>query len=149
MKSIIKIVFLISLFSLFVIPTKDSAEELKINEMSTKEQVWYFSDLYNVDYKLIDKIIECESKYNNDVCSDGGRSCGVAQFQKPTFNELSKKMGEDLDYYSEYDQVKLLAWSVSNGYGKRWTAYRAIQNDGVYSFYSKQLKQHFTAYCKL
>ncbi len=117
--------------------------------MSAKEQVWYFSDLYSVDYKLIDKVIECESEYKNNVCGDSGKSCGIGQFQKTTFNDLSKKMGEQLDYYSEHDQIKLLTWSIANGYGKNWTAYRTIKNGGVYSFYSKQLKQHFTTYCKL
>ena len=61
---------------------------------------------------------------------------------------LSKKLGEELDFNSSHDQIKLLSWSIANGYGRNWTAWRAIQNGGTYSFYSNQLKKHFKVTCK-
>lgn len=88
------------------------------------------------------------SNYNPNAIGDGGRSRGIAQFQKESFNRLSRLMGEELDYNSPHDQIKLLSWSVANGHGREWTAFRAIKNGGTYSFYSRQLQQHFSVVCK-
>lgn len=122
-------------------------EELEVPK-GIEEQIEYYSTLYNVDSSLIKKVIECESDGDVSAVGDGGLSKGIGQFQKSTFLDLSNKMGEVLDYNSSHDQIKLMTWSIVNGYGRRWTAYRAIQNGGTYSFYSSQLKRHFTVSCR-
>ena len=116
--------------------------------MSLPTQINYFADLYGVDSRVVSKVIDCESNGIHESVGDGGRSKGIGQFQEATFLRMEKKLGEDLNYNSSYDQVKLLTYAISQGWGREWTTYRAIQNGGKYSFYSKQLKKHFTVYCK-
>ena len=116
--------------------------------LAQEEQIIYYSKIYNVDSKLVSKVIDCESGGENHVVSDGGRSKGVAQFQLPTFLWMEKEFGKDLNYNSSHDQILLLVWGLSKGYGNNWTAYRTIMNGDKYSFYSKQLQRHFTTYCK-
>lgn len=146
------IVSLVLLFSLLGLPTKDSAEELSINplDLTTSGQVAYFSHLYGGNEKVINKVIECESGGNHQTVSDGGRSNGILQFQKETFKRMSKAFGEKLNYNSKFDQVKLGSWALSHPeLAQEWTTYVAIQKGGKYAFYSKQLKRHFTIYCKV
>lgn len=144
-----KIVGLAIISSLLVYPTKLIAEPLKITpELPLEKQVELFTLVYGGNAELNKKVIKCESQWDTKAKGDGNRSTGIAQFQKPTFDMLSKKFGEELDYNSSYDQIKLFVWSIENGYGNHWTAYRAVQNGGTYSFYSKQLKKHFTVHCR-
>jgi hypothetical protein len=147
----IAIVFLLTCSLLGFYPQSIVSEELKIVDMPLPSQVEVFSKLYGVDSTVVNKVIQCESNGNHKAVGDGGLSRGIAQFQKPTFNNLaklySKEYNESLNYDSEFDQVKLLTWSIANGHGRNWTAYRALMNGGKYSFYSNQLKQHFTVYC--
>ena len=147
LKNIIVLLLAFSLLGHF--PQRIALAELEITQQSYTEQINYFAKLYSVDSSLINKIVECESGGSHNAVGDGGRSKGLAQFQKATFDNLEDKFGDDLDYKSSFDQVKLLTWSVANGYGNNWTAYRAIKNGGRYTFYSSQLKKHFTIYCKL
>ena len=139
------------IFSLLGFPTKDEAEELEIvspTTMTIQGQIDYYSLLYGVDRNLSSKVIQCESEGNINAVGDNGLSRGIAQFQEPSFNRLSKLMGEELNYNSPHDQIKLMIWSIANGHGREWTAYRAIMNGGTYSFYSKQLQKHFMVYCR-
>lgn len=126
-----------------------SQAELNIIELSPQEQVQHFAKIYGADIDLVNVVIECESQWNVKARGDGGRSFGIFQFQKPSFERMAKAFGEELDYYSYYDQIKLGVWALENGYGNEWTAYVAIKNGGKYSFYSKQLQKHFTVYCRL
>lgn len=77
----------------------------------------------------VEKIIECESGGRHDgVWGDGGRSYGIAQFQRRTFSYLAEKSGiEGLDWKDRDDQILLLRWSIDNGYGDLWTCYRKIK----------------------
>lgn len=129
-----------------------STKELQIPELPISMQIDYFANVYGVDSSLIKKVVQCESQGSQNAVGDSGRSKGIAQFQKPTWDALVDKYqeqyNEELDYASSHDQLKLLTFSVATGYGNRWTAYRAIKNGGKYSFYSSQLKKHFTVYCK-
>lgn len=141
--------------SLLGFPTKDMASELEIKtplvitENYIQEQIDYFSQLNGVDSKLISKVVECESQYNHNASGDGNRAYGIFQYHKASFERHAKLYGEELDYYSVYDQVKLGTWSIANGMGNEWTAYRAITNGGTYSFYSKLLQKHFVVRCSL
>lgn len=142
------IVSFVLLFSLFGLPTKDSAEELQIKEMSAKEQVWFYSTIYGANPVIVDKVIQCESGYNNSAIGDGKNAQGIGQFWEETFNRMSKKLGEKLDYNSSHDQIKLLSFAMANPtLAKEWTSYRAIINGGSYTFYSKYFKKTITVYC--
>lgn len=125
-------------------------DNVPVTSRSVEGQIAYFSELYGGDAKIISKVMECESGGDHSVKGDGGRSTGIFQFQKETFNRISKAFGEKLDYNSKFDQIKLGTWALSNpDYAKEWTTYVAIQKGGKYSFYSRQMKRHYTVYCKV
>lgn len=128
-------------------------EEPKITEQTYTIQADYFAKLYGVDSQIVDRVLDCESDYVHTAKGDGGRSKGIAQIQKPTWDWMEaqyyKEWGEHLDYLSSHDQIKLLAYQISKGNGNNWTSYRAIKNGGKYSFWSNQMKKHYTVYCKL
>lgn len=145
-KTIIVLVLIASLLGLF--PQRLVSQELQIHELPLTMQVNHFAELYGVDGSVVNQVIKCESGGNQKAVGDGGLSKGIAQFQKSTFLRMEKKFGEDLNYESSFDQAKLLTYAISQGWGQEWTAYRAIQNGGKYSFYSNQLKKHFTVYCR-
>ncbi|HAS92268.1 MAG TPA: hypothetical protein DCS12_08565 [Clostridiales bacterium] len=147
LKIIIAFVVLVPLLALAK-PLETQMLEIIPSELSVAGQIEYYSNLYGADSKIVSKVIQCESRGNITAIGDSGKSFGIAQFQKPTFINLSNKLGEELDYYSSHDQIKLLSWSMANGYGRLWTAYRAIMNNGSYSFYSSQLNKHFTVSCR-
>jgi hypothetical protein len=121
-------------------------------DLTVYEQVEYFTNIYGGDTSINNKIMYCESRGNHGAVSDGGRSNGIMQFQKPTFDWMEKEFygeyQEHLNYKSSLDQIKLFTWAMSKGYGRNWTAYRAIMNGGKYSFYSNQLKKYFTVTCR-
>ena len=147
------IVSLVLLFSLLGFPTKDSAEELVIVSpvnLTLNEQISYFSNLYQSDVSLVRAVIECESGFDHDNIGDGGLSNGIFQFQKSTFIRMSKLYGEDLNYQSQYDQLKLGVWAMSKPeLAREWSTYVAIQKGGTYKFYSRQLKRNFTVRCSV
>jgi len=136
-----------------VIPQSISLADLKIDEALYTTQINFFSNLYGVDNRIVDKVIDCESDYNPSAKGDGGHSNGIAQIQKPTWNWMElqyfKEWGEHLDYQSSHDQIKLLAYQISKGNGINWTTYRALMNGGTYSFWSKQNNKYYTIVCKL
>lgn len=137
--------------SLLVFPQRIVSEELKISQLSLTRQIDYFTTLYGVDNSLVTKVIKCESKGISTAKGDskGGKylAYGLFQYHKESFKRHAKIFGEELDYYSSYDQLKLGIWAISKGYGNEWTSYRAIKNGGVYSFYSKLLQKDFTVIC--
>ncbi len=127
-------------------------KEVQINpqDLSVTEQVIYFSNLYGGDSEITLKVMECESGGNHQVIGDGGRSKGIFQFQLSTFNRMEKILGEDLNYDSQFDQVKLASFALSQPkLANEWTAYRSIKNGGKYSFWSNQMQRHYTVYCSL
>jgi len=117
-------------------------------EEEIKDLVKLFAKQYGVDELIALTLVDCESDFLQKAIGDGGRSKGVMQYQKASFERHSKLLGEQLNYDSAYDQIKLGMWAISQGYGNEWTAYVAIKKGGKYSFYSKQLDKHFTVYCK-
>jgi hypothetical protein len=72
------------------------------------------------------KILTCESGYRHDgVWGDNGKSYGIAQFQKRTFNNFKKLAGRpELSWYSQKDQLWLLDWALRHNFGKYWTCYK-------------------------
>lgn len=151
LKTFIKILIVIGItYLVFKLPVAIAfAPEVPIEQQSVERQIVYYANLYGFDSEIGLKVAECESNFSNKAIGDSGKSKGIFQFQKETFNRHSKQMGETLDYTSAHDQIKLAMWSMSNGNAREWTTYRAIMNGGTYTFYSKQLKKTFTVYCKL
>jgi hypothetical protein len=86
--------------------------------------------------EIVQKIIDCESSGRHEgIWGDGGRSYGIAQFQKMTFYSLAAKALKSPnppffrgrqrgDWKNREDQIKLLAWAVKNGYGNLWSCYK-------------------------
>lgn len=147
-----KIIALCLILPLVAFAKPKLTEELEINplDLSPEQQVTYFSNLYGGDSRVALSVMKCESSGSHSAKGDGGRSNGIFQFQKSTFERMEKDFGEDLNYTSRYDQIKLASWAIANPkYQNEWTAYRAIENGGKYSFYSSQMKKHYTVYCSL
>ena len=126
-----------------------NAPLLTVQEYSVQELAKYFADYYGADYRDFYSTGWCESGWNPEAQGDGKRANNVLQIHRPTFNQWAKEMGEELDYNSTYDHIKVGAWAFAQGesYRRAWTAYRALENGGTYSFYSKLLDKHFTVHC--
>lgn len=73
------------------------------------------------------RIVACESAGLADVWGDDHKSFGIAQFQRVTFREMSKRAGLDLKWRNPYDQLTLLKWALHHGKGHYWTCYRKIR----------------------
>jgi len=144
MKKFIVIVILLTTF-LYAPPYKETYSA----EPTIPELINRFALEYGVDHNLALSVAKCESGLKPTTSGDGGKANGVFQYWKPTFERHSKEFGEELNYESPYDQIKLAMWAFSKGYAREWTTYRAIQNGGVYSFYSRSLGKHFTVRCKI
>lgn len=148
-KIIVVVALIISLYASSTKVIADPLEIVNTVNLTVEQQVEYFSELYQADVILVKKVIDCESGWNNSASGDNSLSNGIFQFQKSTFYRMAKILGEELDYTSQYDQVKLGTYAMSKPeLAREWTAYVAIQNGGTYSFYSKQLQKHFTVVCK-
>ena len=118
--------------------------------VTDEDLIEQFSEQYGADPDIVKKVMDCESGGDHKMSSDGGHSNGIAQFQKSTFNRMSKIFGEKLEYSSKYDQLKLATWALSQPkLAREWTTYVAIKNGGKYSFYSNLNKKHYTVYCKI
>ncbi|MBI3812950.1 MAG: hypothetical protein HY279_00580 [Nitrospinae bacterium] len=86
--------------------------------------------------KIVQRVIDCESSGRHEgVWGDGGKSYGIAQFQKRTFYYLAAKAlksphppffmaGQRGDWKDREDQIQLLTWAVKNGYGNLWSCYK-------------------------
>lgn len=141
-------IVVITLFS-----THKKPEIIETQKVPTdvKGMIVYYSEQYGASLPLLDKMADCESDFNPLAKGDGGKAHNVYQYHYARFIEDAKLMGETLDYNSAHDNIKLAVW-ISVHYPERmqaWTSYRAIKNGGVYSFYSRTLKKHYTVYCKL
>ena len=87
-------------------------------------------NLNNVSYDLAVEqeklaILLCESGIKHEgQWGDGGKSFGIAQFQKATFNDLKKAAGRpELQWKVRADQLWLLDWALRHGYGRYWTCF--------------------------
>lgn len=129
MKSLIWLVFLCALlFSLTY--TKETYESPPPQIPQTiHDFIIIYSSEYEVSDKLLRRVIKAESNLKcNPRPGDGGRANGPAQFHRPTFDAFAKEFGEELDYHSCHDQIKLMAWAFAQGekYRWHWTTYRRI-----------------------
>jgi hypothetical protein len=63
-----------------------------------------FAELYGSNPQIVKKVIECESGGKMSAVGDSGHSRGIGQFQASTFDRMSLKLGEELNY--DYILVK-------------------------------------------
>lgn len=108
------------------IETVEVQKELTIEEVLNE-----VPKKYGVNPEIISKVAFCESSHDPTQINynDGGpgkHSVGIMQYQKSTFDYWEGKLGEDLNYESTYDQVKLASYMISKNRGHEWTCYRKI-----------------------
>ena len=105
--------------------------EPPLDTLTPVEVIQRYSKLYGTDPVLIEKVMLCESSGNPNAVNRNEPnkvlSVGIMQFQEPSFNYLEKQMGEDLDFYSAHDQIKLATWSIANGKGNNWSCYKKLR----------------------
>jgi hypothetical protein len=99
-----------------------------LEEMSVPELIKHLAP---ENATVLSRVAFCESSHNPDAIhyNDGGKgkhSVGILQFQEATFLAYEKKMGEDLNYYSTYDQIKVADFMLNENQGRQWTCYRKI-----------------------
>lgn len=132
--------------------TTAEAPNKSIDEYTIIEMINEVAPRFNQDPKLIKGITWCESNHRV-VVHDGGYGKGVTGFHKKTFDRYLKMFieegGENLNYNSSYDQLKLMSYAFSKGESARreWTTYVAYKNGGTYAFYSRLLKKNFVVNC--
>ncbi len=85
-----------------------------------------YANEYNIDPVLLEKVMKCESSGNQNAIGDGGKARNVMQFHEPTFNQFEKQLGEDLNYNSMHDQIKLSAYMFSKGKQSHWTCFYKV-----------------------
>ncbi len=86
-----------------------------------------YTKQYSVDTVLFKKVMFCESSNNPNAIGDSGLARNVMQFHRPTFNTYANLMGEELDYNSYHDQIKLAAWMWSKGLQYHWSCYSIVK----------------------
>jgi len=128
---------------------KADAPVIPMEKWSPQSLVSHYAEVYAYDEKTLQAVMRCESQGNQSTVGDGGRSFGIFQIQKETWKRFTKEMGETLDINSKNDQAKVAAWAFANGHGTEWSTYVSIKKGGTYSFYSRQLKGHFTVRCSV
>lgn len=130
-KKLQKYAFVLILFLVLSLP-----QPVNTNAEIREPQVWVnpqpkaviekYAELYGADPVLLEKVMVCESNGNQNAIGDGGKARNVLQFHEPTFNYFEKQLGEDLNYNSMHDQIKLSAYMFSKGKQSHWTCYYKV-----------------------
>lgn len=111
------------------IPTEDGLLIMAGNTLIAKNYVPLKDQHWG---SLIYDIVFCESSWDNTKTGKEGE-IGLCQFKEKTFkwmNGLAMERGDItriLDINSPEDQLELLKWGISNGYGSHWTCWRKLQ----------------------
>lgn len=123
---------------------------LDFESMTIPELINYVAPQYGQDPALLSKIAWCESNHDINADHDGGRGKGATGLHRTTFIGWAKEMGQELDYNSRMDQIRVMAWAFSQGESKRddWTTYRAYMNGGTYTFKQSKTGITYTSRCK-
>lgn len=126
----LKIMVFLAVLSLITLSSKGTAESPTYTPTPT-EFISYYATKYGIDKSILLSVAKCESnlKPNAIHYNDGGKgkhSFGVMQFQESTFSNWEKVLGEDLDYYSYQDQIKLASFMMSRGQYSQWSCYTKL-----------------------
>lgn len=104
----------------------ECSEETKNDKACIIELIYKYADQYDIDRDLALSVAKCESELKTTAIGDSGKARGVYQFHKPTFDMLSKRMGEKLNYKNTEDNIRLAMWAFSTDRGFHWSCYRKI-----------------------
>lgn len=143
-KTIVGVALIISLYASSTKVIADPLEIVSPTDMTIEGQINYYSELYDVDSDTINKVIQCESKFNPNAHNPNGEdSWGLVQINLDSHPEITKEQALDTNFSINY-----LAENISDGNGRMWTSYRAIKNGGSYTFWSSTLHKSITVVCK-
>lgn len=112
-----------------VATSTSTSKENDFNKLSVQDIIKMKAEKYNLDHKMFDEIIKCESTYRVNVSHDGGRGWGPTGYHKATFIEslakYQKETGQSLNYNSAFDQIELMAWDFKTNPKRRylWSSY--------------------------
>lgn len=132
----VNLIISVILIGVCSIPSKMTYERpkcpLEAQNASINDLIDYHACIYETEAEPLKKVAYCESRLNPKAINyhDGGKgkhSVGIFQFQERTFNYWETKLGEDLDYYSAYDQAKLASYMFSQNQQKQWTCSRLMK----------------------
>lgn len=104
-------------------PTSQFQAKKQWNATEIQSKIDELCEKYNFPYFTLMKwLANKESKYGQDKrCGDGGKSCGLYQYRKPTWIMLQKKFNrEDLNYNNDIDQIEMTILALKNGYWYLW-----------------------------
>jgi len=145
--------WILSLIVLPLLHKKAEAIEIPFEKQPIESIVGIYADMYGVDPAIGIAVLKCESKGKQSTVGDNGNAKGIFQYWDDTWNrhyrEFYKLTGIELDKNSPADNARLAMWAFSTGKANEWSTYRAIEKGGSYSFYSRQLKKHFTVKCSI
>jgi hypothetical protein len=125
--SILLLILLISHYKKTHIPPPEvkidalQAHIALIDSMSVPELIEYLAPENAAELK---KVAYCESRYNPQAVGDHGLAKGILQFHQGTFNTYSNQIGEQLQYESTYDQIKVANYMWNKGQAHQWTCAR-------------------------
>lgn len=90
-------------------------------DVSVRECVDKYGELYKVSTSTINAVISCESRFNESAVGDNGHSLGLVQIHMPSWPSISPK-----EAYNREFAIKFLVKNISAGNGRIWTCYRNI-----------------------
>lgn len=101
------------------------APKREVKDYSVQEMIGYYANYYGANKNQLMVVAKCESNFKTNVYGDGGRAYSIYQFHKPTFESFAKLLGEDLDYYSYHDNIKLASFIFAKypQYKSHWTCH--------------------------
>ncbi len=84
--------------------------------LSVQEMIVKYAEIYAAKEQELNLVINDESGFSCTPkgSNDRGLAFGPAQYHLGTFIRYSKMKGEELDYHSCNDQIKLMAWQFAN-----------------------------------
>lgn len=100
-----------------------NALQQRLDSMTVEDTIIYASKAYGGNLSQLKAVSWCESGNKYNVYGDGGDAYGIFQFHRPTFDQFSKEMGLELDYYSSLDQAKVASYMFANGKQSHWTCW--------------------------
>jgi hypothetical protein len=121
----------LAIVTLITISSMATAEAPIYEPKTPEEYILMYAQKYDINESMFLKVAVCESSLNPDAIHyhDGGKgkhSVGVFQFQESTFLTWEKIFGEDLDYYSYHDQIKLAAFMFSEKQQSQWSCTKIV-----------------------
>jgi hypothetical protein len=101
---------------------KEKKDDVKLPEDYTLDDaIDKFSREYSIPREWLVNLAKCESSFGKRLVGDNGNAYGQYQYWEPTWVEFEKRIGQDLDKFSLYDQTKMTAFALDNNLGHRWS----------------------------